>query len=152
MLMISWCVCRGVKASTTSRRSFRCSNTRRQTEKAKRKAPPPPPLFPKHPPKDPHSLENCDRAATPACIRALYNIDAPNSDKPVSPNNSLGIFEEWDLCKSFISRINFDLEQLCRASAKLVRFSTFGNAIVQATAFKAITRGLGQSYRHPSPT
>ncbi|RAL08475.1 S53 family peptidase [Aspergillus homomorphus CBS 101889] len=42
----------------------------------------------------PLSLATCDQAITPACIAALYKI--PASSKNVSPNNSLGIFEEGD--------------------------------------------------------
>jgi hypothetical protein len=36
---------------------------------------------------------------TPACIRALYNFEALDPNKPVSIANAMGIFEEEDLCK-----------------------------------------------------
>lgn len=41
-------------------------------------------------------LANCDKVITPACLRALYNFDAPNPNATVSSNNSLGVFEEGD--------------------------------------------------------
>jgi tripeptidyl-peptidase-1 len=40
-----------------------------------------------------HSLENCDTAITPACIKALYQIPDPTS---ATPNNSLGLYEVGD--------------------------------------------------------
>ena len=45
------------------------------------------------------SLALCDRLVTPACLRALYGFTAPDPTQPVSSTNSLGIFEEEDLCK-----------------------------------------------------
>lgn len=39
---------------------------------------------------------NCDVAITPVCIQALYNVPPPNPNRTVSPDNSLGIFEEGD--------------------------------------------------------
>jgi tripeptidyl-peptidase I len=39
-------------------------------------------------------LANCDVQITPDCVAALYEI--PPSNPTVSPNNSLGIFEEGD--------------------------------------------------------
>ncbi|KAF2725604.1 subtilisin-like protein [Polychaeton citri CBS 116435] len=42
-------------------------------------------------------LENCDKAVTPACIRALYNFEAPAADASVCTNNSLGIYELGDV-------------------------------------------------------
>lgn len=41
-------------------------------------------------------LSTCDQAITPACIRALYDFEAPSPDAIVSSNNSIGIFEESD--------------------------------------------------------
>lgn len=67
--------------------------------KERRNSPPLPPLGPKHPPKNPNSLENCDREMTPACIRALYNFEALDPSEPVCVTNAMGIFEEEDLCK-----------------------------------------------------
>lgn len=51
------------------------------------------------------SLETCDVAITPACLRALYHFDAPSPYAKVNPNNSLGIFEEGD----FYSQKDLDL-------------------------------------------
>lgn len=42
----------------------------------------------------PKDISNCSEAITPACVAALYKIPAANQH--VSPNNSLGIFEEGD--------------------------------------------------------
>ncbi|KAJ4422609.1 hypothetical protein N0V82_002728 [Gnomoniopsis sp. IMI 355080] len=42
------------------------------------------------------SLSNCDTLITPACLRALYNFEAPSPNASVSSNNSIGIFEEGD--------------------------------------------------------
>jgi tripeptidyl-peptidase-1 len=39
-------------------------------------------------------LSTCDQVITPACVAALYQIPVVNA--AVSPNNSLGIFEESD--------------------------------------------------------
>jgi tripeptidyl-peptidase-1 len=61
--------------------------------------PPLPPPGPIHPPKNPDSLEDCDRVLTPACIRALYKFEALDPSEPVSIANAMGIFEEEDLCK-----------------------------------------------------
>lgn len=47
-------------------------------------------------PKNDTDLATCDIAITPACIRALYQFEAPNPNAKVSPNNSMGIFEEGD--------------------------------------------------------
>ncbi|ROW00084.1 hypothetical protein VSDG_03559 [Cytospora chrysosperma] len=41
-------------------------------------------------------LATCDQVITPACLRALYNFEAPSLNATVSANNSLGIFEEGD--------------------------------------------------------
>lgn len=38
-------------------------------------------------------LKNCDKAITPACIKALYQV--PQADK-AHPGNSMGVFEEGD--------------------------------------------------------
>ena len=48
------------------------------------------------PPSNVSELATCDQAITPACIRALYNFQAPAPNATVSSNNSLGIFEEGD--------------------------------------------------------
>ncbi|CAK4033881.1 aorsin [Lecanosticta acicola] len=45
---------------------------------------------------DYNELETCDVAITPACLQALYHFTPPNSQAQVSPNNSMGIFEEGD--------------------------------------------------------
>lgn len=42
------------------------------------------------------SLANCDEVITPACLRALYQFEAPSPNATVSSNNTLGIFEEGD--------------------------------------------------------
>lgn len=42
------------------------------------------------------SLATCDEYITPACLQALYSFQAPNPNATVSPNNSIGIFEEGD--------------------------------------------------------
>ncbi|CAN8104845.1 unnamed protein product [Discula destructiva] len=42
------------------------------------------------------NLKDCDELITPACLRALYNFEAPSPNATVSPNNSIGIFEEGD--------------------------------------------------------
>ncbi|GAM88207.1 hypothetical protein ANO11243_062380 [Dothideomycetidae sp. 11243] len=47
-------------------------------------------------PSDPDSLDTCDVAVTPACIRALYGFDAPNPWDEVCESNAMGIFEEGD--------------------------------------------------------
>ncbi|GAB7355963.1 hypothetical protein MBLNU459_g6595t1 [Dothideomycetes sp. NU459] len=47
-------------------------------------------------PQNDTELATCDVAITPACIRALYHIDAQSPHAKVNPNNSLGIFEEGD--------------------------------------------------------
>jgi hypothetical protein len=76
----------------------------------KRSGPPLPPAGPRHPPKDPNSLAQCDQEATPACIRALYDFAAPFSREPVCANNSMGIFEEESLCKlSVVHRLFLSL-------------------------------------------
>ncbi|KAH8666390.1 peptidase S8/S53 domain-containing protein [Xylariales sp. PMI_506] len=41
-------------------------------------------------------LSTCSQMITPACLQALYQFEALNATTPVSPNNSLGIFEEGD--------------------------------------------------------
>ncbi|KUI56412.1 Aorsin [Cytospora mali] len=46
--------------------------------------------------KNTSALATCDQYITPACIRALYNFEAPSPNATVSSNNSLGIFEEGD--------------------------------------------------------
>lgn len=48
---------------------------------------------------------NCDVAITPVCIQALYQVPPPDPNRTVSPNNSLGIFEEGD----FYSQADLDL-------------------------------------------
>ncbi|THW17881.1 aorsin [Aureobasidium pullulans] len=47
-------------------------------------------------PKNVSSLATCDQVVTPACIQALYKIAPNDPHAKVSPNNSLGIFEEGD--------------------------------------------------------
>lgn len=42
------------------------------------------------------SLADCDEIITPACLRALYQFEAPSPNATVSSNNTLGIFEEGD--------------------------------------------------------
>lgn len=41
-------------------------------------------------------LETCDIAITPACLQALYHFRPQSPHARVSPNNSMGIFEEGD--------------------------------------------------------
>lgn len=47
-------------------------------------------------PKNASSLAHCDVSITPACIQALYHIPPNDPHAKVSPNNSMGIFEEGD--------------------------------------------------------
>jgi tripeptidyl-peptidase-1 len=47
-------------------------------------------------PKNNTDLATCDRAITPACIRALYHFDTLNPHASVSPKNSMGIYESGD--------------------------------------------------------
>ena len=77
-------------------------NTGAGQHNSKRNGPPLPLAGPRNPPKNPNSLAQCDREATPACIRALYNFAAPNPELPVCANNSMGIFEEESLCECSI--------------------------------------------------
>ena len=53
----------------------------------------PPPSMPWHP----HNpLATCDIAITPVCLQALYHFLPQDPNAEVSPNNSMGIFEEGD--------------------------------------------------------
>ena len=46
-------------------------------------------------------LSTCDVAITPACLRALYHFKPLPPNAEVSPNNSMGIFEEGDFYDQF---------------------------------------------------
>ncbi|KAK1094090.1 hypothetical protein LTR48_001037 [Friedmanniomyces endolithicus] len=46
-------------------------------------------------------LSTCDVAITPACLRALYHFEPLPPNAEVSPNNSMGIFEEGDFYDQF---------------------------------------------------
>ncbi|KAK0254176.1 hypothetical protein LTS09_010897 [Friedmanniomyces endolithicus] len=43
-----------------------------------------------------NELSTCDVAISPACLRALYHFEPLPPNAKVSPNNSMGIFEEGD--------------------------------------------------------
>ncbi|KAK5135062.1 hypothetical protein LTR08_005722 [Meristemomyces frigidus] len=49
-----------------------------------------------HMPQNGSELATCDVAITPACLQALYNFQPLSPHAKVSPNNSMGIFEEGD--------------------------------------------------------
>ena len=49
-----------------------------------------------HMPKNDTELDTCDIAITPACLQALYDFEPLPPNAAVSPNNSMGIFEEGD--------------------------------------------------------
>lgn len=82
------------------------SSQQRDLQSAESKAPKPPYQSFCYPPiKPPYnsstSLEHCHEQISPACVRALYNVSLPDPFLPISPNNSLGVFEMEDmLCES----------------------------------------------------
>ncbi|EMD00234.1 hypothetical protein BAUCODRAFT_119783 [Baudoinia panamericana UAMH 10762] len=41
-------------------------------------------------------LDTCDQIITPACLQALYDFEPLPPNATISPNNSLGVFEEGD--------------------------------------------------------
>ncbi|KAK4549041.1 hypothetical protein LTR36_007497 [Oleoguttula mirabilis] len=47
-------------------------------------------------PQNSSELSTCDVAITPACLQALYHFEPLSPHAEVSPNNSMGIFEEGD--------------------------------------------------------
>ncbi|KAK5685829.1 hypothetical protein LTS10_001942 [Elasticomyces elasticus] len=49
-----------------------------------------------HMPKPGNELATCDQVITPACLQALYHFKPLPKNAVVSPNNSMGIFEEGD--------------------------------------------------------
>lgn len=56
-----------------------------------------------HMPKYGNELATCDVAITPACIQALYDFEPLSPYAEVSPNNSMGIFEEGDFYAQEVS-------------------------------------------------
>lgn len=49
------------------------------------------------PPFPPDDLQHCHWSTTPACLRALYNFTVADPSVPVSPENSLGLYETYDV-------------------------------------------------------
>ena len=58
-----------------------------------------------HMPHKHNELSTCDLAITPACLQALYHFKPQDPDAEVSPDNSMGIFEEG----SFYSQKDLNL-------------------------------------------
>lgn len=67
------------------------SGSRRRPQSSRRKAMPDLSAY-----SNSSELATCDQVITPACLRALYEFEAPSPNATVSANNSLGIFEEGD--------------------------------------------------------